>query len=213
MISAYDEVYLGTARVTLGTMLDHAVNELGMELESFWRDFLDSGLADRFGRGDYQLITGRSGVELAYDVLERIEGAPVRPVPYQAVSSRSPEYWAGWALAYYQWKSVSTFRQITDKVLIRDIVGLYHPYHEMDISQFCDRMDQLCGLQEDSRLKQRRCLVSLSQSELSALAQIPLRTLQKYEQKERLLSQASFETVFRLAQVLQCDPLDLVERA
>lgn len=212
MIRAYDEVYLDSAQVTLGTMLDFAVHELGQELEGFWEQFLDSGLADRFGKGDYQLITGRSGVELAYDVLERTEGTPVQPVPYRAVASRSPEYWAGWALAYYQWRSVLSFRQITGQVPIRTVVQLYHPYHEMDILQFCDRMDQLRGADGSSRLKRRRCMVSLSQSELSELAQVPLRTLQKYEQKSLALSQASFETVFRLAQVLQCAPLDLIER-
>lgn len=212
MIRSYDEAYLEVARISLGTMLDFAVNQMGQDLERFWQAFLDSGLSDRFGRGDYQIIAGRSGVELAYNVRELSGEDPSQLISYEPSLDRSPEYWLGWALAYYQWVTVMSFREITDTVSIGRILDLYNPYHEMDILQFCDRMDQLCGREEVSRLQLRRNMADLSQSELSALARVPLRTLQKYERKERDLSMASFETVYRLAQVLCCDPLDLVER-
>lgn len=212
MIRAYDETYLAAARTTLGAMLDFAVYELHFELDAFWNQFLGSGLADRFGQGDFRVIAGRSGVELVYDVLERTGNTSVQPISYRPVVGRSPEYWAGWALAYFQWQSALSFRKITEQVPISDVVLLYDPFHEMDISQFCDRMNQLCGMEGVSQLQRRRRKAELTQNELAVLSQVPLRTIQKYERKEKNLSQASFETVFRLSQVLQCDPLDLIER-
>lgn len=211
MIHAYDDIYLAAARITLGTMLDFAIREMWQDPDVFWRHFLNSGVADRFGKGDFQVIAGRSGVELAYDVMAITESS-VPTIVYRPVTSRSPEYWAGWALAYYQWRSALSFKQINDRISISTIIALYHPYHEMDISQFCDRMNQLYSMDGTSQLQQRRRRAALSQSKLAELSQIPLRTLQKYESKERDLSQASFETVYRLSQVLRCEPLDLIER-
>jgi hypothetical protein len=65
------------------------------------------------------------------------------PVPPRFVMNRSAEYWTGWALAYYQWRSGLSFKNINEKVSIQDIFCMFHPYHEMDILQFCDKMDEL----------------------------------------------------------------------
>ena len=70
MICAYDKVYLDKARISLGRMLDYAVHDLGYDLEEFFNLFIKTGLADRFGSGDFSLIVGMSGVELAFNVLD-----------------------------------------------------------------------------------------------------------------------------------------------
>ena len=70
MIHAYDKVYLEKARTALGRMLDFAVYDLKYAVGDFWELFLTSGIAKRFGEGDFQLLVGMSGVELAYKVLE-----------------------------------------------------------------------------------------------------------------------------------------------
>ena len=81
MIHAYDKVYLEKARTALGRMLDFAVYDLKYEIEDFWGLFLVSGIAKRFGEGDFQLLVGMSGVELAYKVLEcsGIENDRIKP--------------------------------------------------------------------------------------------------------------------------------------
>lgn len=82
MIHAYDKVYLEKARTALGRMLDFAVYDLKYEIEDFWGLFLVSGIAKRFGEGDFQLLVGMSGVELAYKVLEcsGIENERIKPM-------------------------------------------------------------------------------------------------------------------------------------
>jgi transcriptional regulator with XRE-family HTH domain len=51
----------------------------------------------------------------------------------------------------------------------------------------------------------------MTQEELSAAANVPLRMLQHYEQMVKSLGKAAFDTVFRLAQALHVPPQSLVE--
>lgn len=143
MAYAYDELYLRQARTSLARMLDYAVNDLGFELNYFWELFLTSGIAKKFGEGDCSLIAGRSGVEIAYMVLEN-SGIPNQYIKPKYTSYRSREYWTGWAIAWYQWKKGLSFEAITALVPISDIRALYDPYHEMDIRQLEDRLDEEC---------------------------------------------------------------------
>jgi len=71
MMNAYDKSYLSPAKKSLGRMLDFAVNEMKFEAGEFWDLFLRSGVADGFGSGESRLLAGMSGVELAYEVLDR----------------------------------------------------------------------------------------------------------------------------------------------
>ena len=71
MIRAYDKVYLDKARTVLGRMLDFAVYDLKYDITEFFDLFIKSGVAKRFETGDFTVIVGMSGVELAYEVLEQ----------------------------------------------------------------------------------------------------------------------------------------------
>ena len=68
-MNAYAETYVTGAQQRLGVMLDAAANVAGWELTEVWRAFLRSGLAARFGVGDPACVAGRSGLELATEVL------------------------------------------------------------------------------------------------------------------------------------------------
>ena len=71
MIRAYDKVYLDKARTALGRMLDFAVYDLKYDIDDFFNLFIRSGVAKRFENGDFAVVVGMSGVELAYEVLEQ----------------------------------------------------------------------------------------------------------------------------------------------
>lgn len=213
MIHAYDEVYLGKARGNLGRMLDFAVYDLHYNLTDFFDLFLSSGVASRFEKGDYTLLAGRSGVELAYEVLDRAGVGHPRIKP-RFSADRSPEYWAGWALAYYQWKTALSFVEIISVIPIKEILSFYQPYHEMDIRQFADRMDKLYrDRNPDTNLKRLRRAAGLSQSELAELSGIPVRTIQQYEQRQKSINKAQAEYLFALSQALCCEMEQLLERA
>ena len=212
MIHAYDKVYVSKARSNLGRMLDFAVYDLEYDLARFFEMFISSGIADRFGKGDFKLIAGMSGVELAYEVLEQkgIQFERIRPI-YAA--NRSEEYWVGWALAYYQWETAISFEKIVRYVSIADILALYSPYHEMDIRQFVDKMNALLrAAKPETNLKLLRQNARLSQRELADLSEVPVRTIQQYEQRQKNINKAQAEYLVMLAQVLCCEVEDLIEK-
>ena len=212
MICAYDKVYLEKAQTALGRMLDFAVYELQYGLSEFFQLFLSSGVAERFGQGDFTLLAGKSGVELAYEVLEK-EGVSYERIPAKFAVNRSEEYWTGWALAYYQWETALSFEEIVNCVPIAEICAMYSPYHEMNIKQFAERMNAYYrAMQPQTNLKKMRLRAGFSQSELAELSEVPLRTIQQYEQRQKNINKAQVEYLLMLAQALCCRVEDLVEK-
>lgn len=211
MIHAYDKVYLEKARTTLARMLDFAVYELGYDIKDFFDMFLSSGIAARFEKGDFQIIAGKSGVELAYDVAE-ILGEDKRGIKPQYTANRSEEYWTGWALAYYQWETGLAFSEIIKYIPIKDVVLLYNPYHEMDIRHFVDKMNELYkSAKPDTNLKIIRTKLNLTQKELSEISGVPVRTIQQYEQRQKNINKAQTEYLVMLSKALSCNVEDLLE--
>ena len=212
MIRAYDEVYLEKARVALGRMLDFAVHDLKYDIGDFFELFLRSGVANRFETGDFSIVVGKSGVEIAYEVLERLEIGHDRIRPNYA-AGRSREYWAGWALAYYQWATSLRMNEIVQYIPMKEIVALYSPYHEMDIRQFVDKMNDLYRVAKpDTNLKIWRQRSGLSQRTLAILSGIPVRTIQQYEQRQKNINKAQAEYLVALSKVLYCSVDNLLEK-
>lgn len=209
MIHAYDKRYLERARVALGRMLDFAVYDLQMDLQTFWTCFLESEVSSRFEQGDSSLLAGMSGIEMAYAVL----GENSKRISARPVANRSEEYWLGWALAYYQWETGLSFRDMFAPDEICTVLALYSPYHEMDIRHFCNQMREIYLAEHPyTNLKRYRLQASLSQAVLAEETGIPLRTIQQYEQRQKNINAARAEVVVRLAKGLCCRPEDLLEK-
>lgn len=208
MIHAYDKNYLPRAQTLMGVMFHVAIYDFNIPLEVFYDKFLFSNISSYFEAGDSSILGGRSGVEIALDIInDDTKANNIHPI-----FDRSPEYWCGWALAYFQWYSGLKFLEINKYISIREILNMYNPYHEMDISQFCDHMIELYNSRKPySNLKLLRIDANLSQSELSKLSEVPVRTIQQYEQKQKNINKASAETIIKLAKVLNCSVLDLME--
>ena len=212
MICAYDKVYLDCAKRVLGRMLDFAVHDLKYGVEEFFSLFIKSGVAERFGKGDYTILAGKSGVEVAYEVLEEMQIDVERTVP-KYVANRSEEYWTGWALAHYQWKTALSFEEIEKFIPVHYVKALYLPYHEMDIKHFIDKMNVLYReAKPDTNLKRRRQQIGLSQSKLAELSGIPVRTIQQYEQRQKNINKAQVEYLFKLSNALGCNVECLMEK-
>ena len=208
MIHAYDKLYLSKAQNNMASMLDFAVYDLEEELSEFYQKFLYSKVSKQLEKGESTVIVGKSGVELALEVLGDEELAS----KYRPAADRTPEYWCGWALAYFQWYSNLSFRDINNLVPISEILAMYSPYHEMDISQFCDKMREIYNnRKEDTNLKRFRLNAGLSQSELAEISDISVRTIQQYEQKQKNINAAKAETVVKLAKALNTSVEKLME--
>lgn len=145
MSYAYDRVYLDKARIALGRMLDFAVYNLKYEISEFFDLFVNSRVAKCFCKREIAKITSKSGEELAYEVLDS-NGINMLRIKPNYVSSTSEEYWTGWAVAFYQWQRGLSFDDLVRHVPISQIAQLYKAYHEVDIRQFCDKVDSLYQL-------------------------------------------------------------------
>lgn len=208
MIRAYDKNYLSKAQNNMASMLDFAVYDLNEDLTSFYQKFLQSRVSRQFERGESAVIAGKSGVELALEVL----GNEKLASKYRPVANRTPEFWCGWALAYFQWFTNLSFLEINTFIPVAEVLAFYSPYHEMDISKFCDKMIELYNNRKVyANLKKFRLDAGFSQSELAEISGVPVRTIQQYEQSQKNINAAKAETMVKLAKSLNTTVENLLE--
>ena len=137
----------------------------------------------------------------------------ILPVKPTIRFERSEEYWLGWAIAYYQWMTSMSFSEINKIVPIDEIKSMYSRYHEMDIHHFVDAMNEkMNNRKKETNLKYKRNQAGISQSELSEISKVPVRTIQQYEQRQKNINKAQTETLIRLSKALCCEVEDLVEK-
>jgi len=212
MIHAYREYYLEDAMGVLGAAVEAAVMLFEVPLERFWTLFLASPLSSRFAGGDPMVIAGMSGWELAERVLAEAGVSFPRRLP-DGLRARTPEYWAGWALAQYQWYRGFSFAEIEEFAPMSEIVKMYSPYHEMSVRHFHDELDRRYREHHPTtRLRELRKAAKLTRDELAALAQVSSRLIEQYEQRRRDINAARADSFLRLAQALDCPPSALIER-
>ena len=211
MTHAYNESYLSDAKDTLSQCFDYLINDCNFSADWTATLFLTSGYAELFERGNPGVIAGKSGVELAKSIVQKTYKSRALP-ELRYGDGLSPEYWAGWALAEYQWFSGRRFKDIFDHVKLSGIIQMYFVYHEMDISKYIEAMEAKCSepLQE-SKLKAMRESRGLSQSELAKESGVKLRNIQMYEQRINDIDRAQAQTVYKLARVIGCNVEDLLE--
>ncbi|MCL2060619.1 MAG: helix-turn-helix domain-containing protein [Oscillospiraceae bacterium] len=198
----------------LGDMLDYAVNDCGFDAEDFFGHFIVSGVADAFERGSPKYVAGLSGPELASEVIYRtLHFRPDKPSAENI--DKSPEYWAGWILAYYQWQSFLRFSDILKNGLtLNRVLSLYPTLHEADISKFvtiADRSIKSNIKAGVSNLQRIRKAGGMTQKELAEASGTALRMVQLYEQRKQDINKAQAITLARMAHVLGCFVEDLLE--
>ena len=205
-MNAYSDLYINDAQDWLGEFFETSIYVLNVDLKEVWNLFILSQYSLSFGSGDPFTILGKSGSEVAFELC----GKRVNNLPF--IYDRPPEYWLGWALAYYQWYKNIPFHFITDHIDIETILLMYKKYHEIDIMHFCDEMDRLKKThRKETNLKRLRKNRGLSQKELADITSIPVRTIQQYEQRQKNINKAQANYIFLLAQALSCSPKDLLE--
>ena len=67
------------------------------------------------------------------------------------------------------------------------------------------------GMDKGTKLRRMRVKTGYSQTELSALSGVPLKTLQRYEQNGQPLNNAKLKTLISLCFVLGCKIEDIIE--
>lgn len=210
-IRAYDELYLPGAQNILGYAVDFAISTLALTPNDFGNALAVSNSAKQFSEGNPRYVAGMNGCELARSILDDV-GMSYPEAEDEMYLDKSPEYWAGWALAYYQWSTDLSFMEILRAASLDDIIQMYPFYHEMDLTHFEDHLDHLVKkAHPQKRLCERRKNCGMTQSELAAEADVPLRQIQLFEQGQRDINKTSAITLLKLSKALYCRMEDLLE--
>ncbi len=211
MTHAYSESYLSNAKISLSSFFDYAINDCKMSPDWIATLFITSGYAMQFERGNPAYIAGMSGVELARAVIIKTYGKRDLPEPTHSQEC-SPEYWAGWALAQYQWYCARRFKDIFERIPLAQIISMYPIYHEMDITSFIDAMEELYQAAEgETKLRRIRESRGLSQTELALQSGVKIRNIQMYEQRVNNIDKAQAHILYKLSRTLGCDVEELLE--
>ena len=211
-IHAYQEMYLSKAQASLGDAFDYAINTCKIPGEDFIRFFTASSVSKRMENGEPAFLAGKSGIEIAVDVVLETTGKQLDCEPQEHMG-RSREYWIGWAVCYYQWYSARSFCDIFKVLSFEDLQNMYYTLHEADITKFADIADE--KMQEhfkDTNLKRIRTVYGCTQAELSERSGVSLRSIQMYEQRNKDINKASVEALYRISKVLGCTIEDLLEK-
>ena len=239
MTHAYDEALRENARDTLGRMLDYSVHSLHMDVGNMLALFAASGASALFERGDIRTIAGMSGIELAYHVLGSC-GISYERTPARRTRTLSGEYHLGSCIADIQYRLSLPFSEILKYFPFRDFlsehadlradylsslpltisseertIGLLEFGNKFTIEaveKYVKKMNEASGRNPGALLKDARIKNGLSQSALAKVADIPLRTLQQYEQGQKDIRKARSEYLVSLASVLNTEPSKLIPR-
>ena len=208
---AYDEQYLDDAMRNLGEAADYAVNACNITLQKFFDLFVTTGFASLFGTGVPKIISGLSGTELVHEIV--IKAGIEQDLPeVQTEYDCSPEYWCGWIVAYYQWHTGRTFKDIFKNVSSKEIEKLYPTLHEAAEEKFVEVVNSIIKRKTIiSKLQELRKNIGYSQRELAEKSGVNLRTLQQYELKAKDINKAATRTLLALAKTLGCKIEDLLE--
>lgn len=211
MTCAYSEVYLEDAMRTLGEAVDFALCDQGLNPTELTMILSNALEMKQFERGIPRVVCGMSGDELAREIIVH---AGLKPVELREAYpfDRSPQYWAGWVLAYTQWTCSLGFSDLFEVAPLDWIIGSYHPLHEASEDKFAQIViEKWNNAQADKKgLKAARKAAGLTQKQLAAQSGVKLRAIQLYEQNQLDLRRASVSSALALADTLNCTIEDLV---
>jgi DNA-binding XRE family transcriptional regulator len=172
-----------------------------------------SGVARGIERGNPKYVAGLSGPELCAEVIYEAKGARPSAEASENVD-KTPEYWAGWILAYYQWYAARSFSSLSeDGLTIGRVLALYDPLHEAPESKFVEVASRIVGEGTPGRrgrLQRARRAAGYTQKALAEASGVSLRMIQLYEQGKQDINKAQAISVARLARALGCGADDLL---
>ena len=202
MIRAYNEIYLDDAMQTLAEMFSYVPN--ARQADVLFQHFVMSGVAYQFGRGNPRYIN--MPPQALFEEVAGRKMPMIQPYSY----GRSPEYWCGFVLAYYQWYTGLGFEQIGRRLPPSRIIAMYNPLHEASMEKFVEVANSIV-FQKETNLARYRKTANISQRELAKYSQVSLRAIQLYEQRQLDINMAPAVKLFQLSRVLGCYIEDLLE--
>ena len=202
MIHAYSKLYINSVMRNIAALFDIAINAEGILPNKFADQFAQSSIAKGIEGAVPDILAGKSATELLTMILNREVRYTVVP------TNRTPEYWAGWVLAYTQWKLNKTFKDILSVISFEEIISMYYPYHEASEEKFVEKIKERFPVV--SSLKKIRQQRKLTQSQLAEISGVNIRSIRSYEQGDNDILKAQGDTLYMLARALDCSIEELI---
>lgn len=210
-MNAYYDGYVSDAQETLGNMMDYAVNSCDMDPDEIFIMFLNSGVAEQFEKGNPRYVAGMTGAELTKEVVLKLTGKQLEK-PEEYFLDKSPEYWSGWILAYYQWRTCRSFRKIHQIISLSEIICMYPTHHEADVERFVETVNKIYTKRHNKTyLQQLRENTGMTRIDLSVQTGIDEQVIESLESDFNLIRKRNALELFCLAQALGCKMEDLME--
>lgn len=207
----YKELYFDDSINVVADIFDYALNDVGLSLDMFTSIFINSREFKMIEICNPYYVGGRSGAEIAMEILKNAFEEIVLPRP-SFHEQKNRYYWVGWALAQYQLYSDIPYKDIVSRIPLNELLNMYDAFHEMDISHFIESIDiKFKQRNKETKLKIFRVNAGLSQRELAEKSGVSLRLIQLYEQRANDINKGQFETICLLSRALKCDVADLYE--
>lgn len=198
-----------TAIELVAEMFEYAKSYYRMNCDRFFELFNETYISDSIYNLNIICVYGKSSIELVDDIIKTID---VKTHNHHSKSLvRAPKhYWLGLIIASYCIGKRISFKEFEKKVNLVDLLNMYDIMHEAAQLRMIDEIDNIIRRQEPC-LAQIRKSKGMSQKELSILSNVSLRSIQMYEQRQKSISKASFETVRNLARALAINIDDLYD--
>lgn len=117
-----------------------------------------------------------------------------------------------YVLAYYQWFTARSFKDIKQHITMEQVYKLYPTLHEASEEKFVDTINAIIFQQpRPTKLQTLRRLMGYSQSVLAQKSGVTLRMIQQYEQRAKDFNKATGANLLALSKTLGCRVEDLME--
>ena len=144
--------------------------------------------------GDYSYINNKTYYEIFIEIFDKEYTTNNNYMNY------NDAYWCGYAYSKLFYKYRKSFSYIFLKISLENMMNMYKTYHEMDISQLYEKFEIEMG--KDSVLRLLLKKHSMSGAELSRRTGLSIGTINNLKKDDRNLYNATFNTVYSIALVL-----------
>lgn len=131
----YDEMYLSDVQKNLGFFFQLLLHNIGLSPEESQKIFLDSIIPKQIENANPDFLCGKSGYELAIIALHKMDLSKIINKAIQEPFYPQAEYWAGFILAFCQWKNNIPFAKILKRYPLEQFLQTYTLLHEADITK------------------------------------------------------------------------------
>lgn len=202
-------LYVREAIELVAEMFEYAKAHMHIDAKDFMIYFIESGVASEIYNNNLIYIFGKSSIEIVKKILD-VCHQKYKIYNENKILIAKKEYWLGLIIASYCFLKKISFDELMKYINIDDLLKKFDVLHEASHERAIEDIDEYIK-KNGTKLAKYRQNVGLSQSELSKISGVSLRSIQLYEQRYKDINKANFDNIIKLSKVLKIEPQELYE--